>query len=244
MRTPALILTTLLAPLVLHAAPEVNLHLAPTECRPGDVVTLTATLSSPELAEFELKLPKNDALHLASREQLPVTYQHGTYTQKSIWLLQPVRSGTITLDGLTATITRAGQSTDLPLPPQTLTVASYPTTTLPETPLPLPQSPAPGTHTLLITTTTLVVVAILTALALRLRRKPETTGEQTITPPTLDQIRQSLATGTLPTADIEHLLQHPDTFPTTLRPTLEQAVYSRSTDPATLLATINKEVHP
>jgi hypothetical protein len=119
----------LLLPQFLTASEHgIQLSLSREVCAPGDVVELHAKMTRSDYAEFELKLPKIETLHLVTQQQSPISYSKGFYWQSAVWIFQPKRSGNIEWTGIRAILKKGEIETEYALPPLSLKVTPYPTT--------------------------------------------------------------------------------------------------------------------
>ena len=145
MRVWLRILSVLLTLSSIHrlAADEhgIVLTLSPSECQAGDVIELHARMTRSDYAEFELKLPKIEALHFVAYQQSPITYSKGFYSQSAVWVFQPTRSGDIEWDSIRALIKQGEQSREFKLPALRLSVLPYTDTEDLTTPELLPEEP-------------------------------------------------------------------------------------------------------
>ncbi|MGB0743910.1 MAG: hypothetical protein ACPGSB_05225 [Opitutales bacterium] len=107
---------------------SLQLSLSKEVCAPGDVIELHAVMSRSDYAEFELKIPKVDALHLVTQQYGPIKYSKGFYRQNAIWVFQPLRSGHIEWTGIRAILKKGETETEHALPPLSLRVIPYQTT--------------------------------------------------------------------------------------------------------------------
>jgi hypothetical protein len=141
-------------------------------CAPGDVVELHASMERSEYAEFELKLPKIETLHLVTQQQSPISYSSGFYRQSAVWVFQPKRSGEIEWTGIRAILKNGANETEYTLPPLTLKVTPYPTAEDSLTLEPLPEDEdTAGSPRLPVWLTALCIAGILAVLYRGLRLK-------------------------------------------------------------------------
>jgi hypothetical protein len=117
-----------LFPLLLNASEHgIQLSLNKKLCAPGDVIELHAQMTRSDYAEFELKLPKVESLHLVTQEQSPISYSKGLYKQSAIWVFQPKHSGDIEWTGIRVMLKQGESEIEYTLPPLALKVIPYPT---------------------------------------------------------------------------------------------------------------------
>lgn len=238
-----------LTPFTLSAKSDhgIVLTLSQTECKPGDVIELRAQMTRSDYAEFELKLPKIEALHFVTQQQSPIQYSKGFYWQSCVWIFQPIHSGSIEWQGIRALIKQGEDETEYELPPLQLTVLPYANTADSLDPEPLPATitspsaePRPFWIYLLIGTGALAI------LYFALRQRPQTDNGTQKQSANLLELQQAIATSDdLPIDMIEQILDD-DAIQVSpeLRTALEAAVYQAHADPAALRAAIQKEVQP
>lgn len=158
------------------SAHGIQLSLSREVCAPGDVVELHAKMTRRDYAEFELKLPKIETLHLVAQQQTPISYREGFYRQSAVWVFQPVRSGDIEWTGIRAILKNGDQEAKYSLPPLQLKVIPYPPSEESPSLEPLPNGAetADSDH-YLIWLSALCFVGILAILygGLRIKRKKE-----------------------------------------------------------------------
>ncbi|MEM0967459.1 MAG: hypothetical protein AAGJ81_15030 [Verrucomicrobiota bacterium] len=94
----------------------IELSVSPSVCHPGDTVEVSAEASFEEFAEVRLRIPEFDSFHTVSYLREPLQYEAGRFSQRIVWVFQPVHSGVFSLEGLEATIQRGNQTESLELP--------------------------------------------------------------------------------------------------------------------------------
>lgn len=208
----------------LFASASIELTLSRVQCQPGDVVELHAESSFDELTIYELKLPQHDALHLVAHQRQPIEYADGVYSQKDVWVLQPVRSGEIELSGIKAFVKKGDVIEELELPNQSIEVLAYVARNDDFTPEPLPGFKIEGSGSKLWIFF-LVVGVFVVGFLLCFRKRPVVELVQD-TEPTLADLNAALSTGEMPIDLIEQLLADESlSVSAKLRSAMERAVY-------------------
>lgn len=221
-------------------AQEFKLQLSKHSCTPGEPVMLTATLLSEQVAEFDVTVPALPKLHLVNTQKSPITFSNGVFTQSQQWLIQPTHSGSISIEHFKATVTRGEQTSTLEAKPISLEVSEVTGVTKVDTAEPLPatilqQSTSPLGLTVLGCAVLGFIVYFITK-----KKQPNKTQGATGEPtPTLDSITEKLKSGTVPTHDIHHLLEH-STLGFQQREALEKAVYSKHCSANEILTELQK----
>lgn len=228
--TYLLLLSAMIGPVLqlLGTTPEIKFWLEPSTCRPGDLVRLHAQMESPHYAEFNLKIPRNNALYRVTQNQQPITYEQGVYRQQSTWVLQPMQPGNIELGRIIAEIQIGSQTTEQELSSPTLIVVAYPEPTDSMAPLLLETaSDTPGiSFNLIGSISTAIALLWITGRLWRTTRKSEVTPTTSPTATTLADLEAALQADHIPQALIETLLLDPElklSIPT--RNALERAAY-------------------
>lgn len=230
---------TLLFPLLASAS--IELSLSHSQCQPGDVIELHAESSFEELVTYELKFPQHDALHLVAHQRQPVIYADGVYSQKDVWVLQPVQSGTVEINGIKAIVQKGDVVSKLDLPKQVIEVLPYTVSSEDFTPEPLPAAAASEQKMskiliLLILGSTLIIVVVLFII-----RKPRVEVSEQDSAPTLDDLKTALASGEAPVELVEQLLNDDSiVISDELRVAMERTVYRQDT--SALKVTLEQEV--
>ncbi len=218
----------------------IELGLSRTECEPGDVVELHARMKRPAFSEVEFSFPKSDSLRVIARQEGPVNYADGFYTQESRWVLQPVTSGVIELKGIRARFLHGGEGGEIELPARTLTVRSFGEAEDSFDPerLPVVKKAEKGFPYL---TVVLAAVVLMVLLVVFFGRKRSAVVVPVVKP-TLGDLRAALEAGELPVSQIEELLSDRAAgLSCGLRGVLECAVYGRGADRDELLEALGKE---
>lgn len=223
MRVLCLLFVALL-PVALFAG--IELSLSRSSCQPGDIVELHAVSSFEELTSFELKLPRHEALHLVAHQRQPVNYVDGVYSQKSIWVLQPMRSGQIEFSGIQAIVTREEGSTELELPSQTIEVVGYAGVDASLTAEQLPDGMPRNESTVTVGFLLLFALVVAVVAAWLFKRRSETIDIVAEEAPALDDLRAALSAGQVPDGLLEALLTDDSLqLSDELRAAMERAAY-------------------
>jgi hypothetical protein len=251
-----------LLPLLAFAdgAADISLRLAEGTYRPGDVIEMQAEMGRAEYAEFELHVPANSQLHFVAHTRKPVQYVGGEYVQSVLLLLQPMTAGEFELDGITATLTEGGVSTEVALLPLKFTVASYAAEDMSQEAAALGAGSAVLPKQVSLLGLTLCVVLVLYALFWFLIRRSSAMPVETAVaelglsdlilalegnapslPPCEADVRQRRSVALQMIA--EKLLERPDlSLSSTVREALEAAVYANRMDAEPLLELLRQEV--
>lgn len=222
---------------------EIQLSLSQARCLPGDVIELHAESSFAKLATFELKLPQQDALHLVAHQRQPVSYTKGVYSQKDVWVLQPLYAGTVELSGVVALVDQGGELAELELPTQILEVERAADTADNFMPEALPDDVAASGTGRIVWILLPVVLAVVAFAVAMLRNKREEAKTCAIEErPTLDSLKAAVLAGELPDGWVELILAD-DTLMLSedLRTALERAAYGQGTDLVRLQELLGKE---
>lgn len=238
-------------PLLLRSEPiQIETHVEPSVCKPGDLITLHTKYSGSEYIDFTIHIPEHTGLHFVQQQSSPVSYEDNTYEKVSTIQLQPTQPGIIELNNLSATVIHQGLEVEQALPSLQITVDAYDTSVVSDTPLPLPPSPELTSISQLPIQLWILFVFLACFIALcifrvKSARKPVTETETST--PTLSDIILALEAGKVPTDLMTSVLEDPaQQLSKTSRQALEQAVYrpSESTDADTLLKTLGREANP
>ena len=222
------------------ATSNIQLTLSPSSSYPGDLIELQAKRVHANFAEFEIKLPKHNALHLVSKQKIPVCYENGLYTQIITWTLQPTQAGSIEINDIKAILKQGNLETEYTLPSQTLTVQSYAINEDSLTPEPITLTQSTSTPPFWLFAIIALGIILLIAIKIKLSPKGIHTSPQS-EPPSLDTLHNELEQGILPIQLIEKLLnQNPSPLSSKLRTALEQAAYGKSSTAKSLLAKIKE----
>jgi len=222
----------------------IELTLSQTECSPGDVIELHAEMTRSDYAEFELKLPKNEALHFVTEQRSPINYSKGFYRQSAVWVFQPVRSGTIEWSGIRAVIKQGEKATEYELPPLQLEVRAYPSKEDSLKPERLPiitQRHEQANHYVWLAA--LLGVLGLGILYYSLRGKSKNNAAAALPAVSLENLLRALQSDTIPSDLIEELLTDEKTvLAPALRTALEAALYNPKANREALRSEIVKEL--
>lgn len=230
---------TLLFPLLASAS--IELSLSHSQCQPGDVIELQAESSFEELVTYELKFPQHDALHLVAHQRQPVIYADGFYSQKDVWVLQPVNSGSIEINGIKAIVQKGDVVSELDLPKQVIEVLPYAATNEDFSPEPLPIETPSVQKMSKVLILLLVCCALVVVIVLFIIRKPRVAEADQDAAPTLDDLKAALASGEAPVELVEQLLNDQSiVISDELRSAMERTVYRQ--DASELKAILEKEV--
>jgi hypothetical protein len=237
-----------LTPLALFAGNDhgIVITLSQTICKPGDVIELRAQMTRSDYAEFELKLPKIDALHFVTQQQSPIQYSKGLYRQSSVWIFQPIQSGLIEWQGIRALIKQGEHETEYELPSMKLMVSPYTSSDDSFRPEPLPATitnQSPQTRPLWLYL--LFGLGAIAILYLALRPRTQSVCKTTKQSTSLSDLQQAIAAGDLPIDLIEQILVDDRVkISQELRIAMEAAVYNPHADPEVFRAALDKEVQP
>jgi len=235
-----------LSPLTCLSAGEhgIQLTLNQSECFPGDVIELHAQMTRSDYAEFELKLPKIEALHFVTQQQSPITYSKGFYWQSGVWVFQPIRAGSIEWQGIRAILKQGANVTEYELPALQLEVLAYPSSVDSLTPEPLPlnletneavQSP--------VWRYILLAAGGCSILYFALRQNSKKTIAGAAPAASLADLQRALQSDALPVTLIEQLLADEKVVRSpALRTALEAALYHPKADRDALRSEIVKEL--
>lgn len=228
-------------PLWLFAYPQgVEFGWSHSECSPGDVIELRASGAFNELSSYELRLPQHDALHLVAHQRHPVLYQDGVYTQRDVWVLQPLYSGTIELQAINVRIHQGGEASEELRSVSALTVLPYAEQTDSNEAQTLPAAIVAQEAASLWWWLLLALLPL--ALFFMRRGRAVADGRLEEQQVTLATVLAELERGSLPLERIEQLLSAKGhTLAPEIRVALERAVYRQGVDTAELTTLLRQE---
>lgn len=225
----------------ITTAQELKLQLSQKNCTPGEPVMLTATLRTQHVTSFEPSVPPLPKLHVVSTQKSPIVFANGIFTQSQQWLIQPTHTGVITIDNFQATVSRGEQSETLVAKPATLMVSQVEGIHREDTAEPLPISIlTQSSQHLIFIILGGAALAFILYIATKKNHSNNIQSSTEVCPPTIDSVIKQLTSGTVPKADIHHLLEH-TTLARHQREALEKAIYSDRSDAAEILTEFNKE---
>lgn len=236
---------TCLLPLVAAYPQEVKLSWSQPQCQPGDAIELRAEGLFNKLASYELHLPRTEALHLVAHQRQPVHYADGVYTQRDVWVLQPLRAGTIKLDDIKMTVRQGEEVRQETRAVPALEVLPYGASLDEAAPEPLPEPkmmPKERSWAWLW----LAGAGALVLLVLAFRPKTKMAEPSQSTRPGLADLQLALERGPLPAGLIEQLLADESlTLSRDLRGAMERAAYGhREADEKLLRSLLQEEAAP
>lgn len=222
----------------------IDVSFSHSTCRPGDVIELRAVSAFDQLTSFELKLPQHAALHLVAHQRQPIMYWQGEYTQEDVWVLQPMHSGVIHLEGLRALVSQGGVLTDQELPDVSLEVLPYEDIGGAQAPVLLSDNSVTHVSGRLSYTWVLLMASggVIIALLYRFKKKPSprVQGQESFS---LAVLMSELERGSMPLDFIEQLLSDDQVvLSTALRVEMERAVYRLDSNAERLKMLLRTEV--
>ena len=244
MRGVFILLCSCLLPLFAFADgdSDVTLRLVEATYRPGDVIELQAEMRRSEYAEFELHVPAQPQLHFMAHTREPVRYVDGHYVQRVLLLLQPMGAGAFELDAVTASVQQGEAVTVVQLPSLAFSVASYGAEDASkDLAVLLEDAPVVAKRPLLVWG--LAVLVGMIGFVWFFMRKQKPMVEEYADTEGLSDLVVALDAGTPASDLIERLLSRDAlALSSSLRESLEAAVYANRIDEAALLRQLKEEV--
>ena len=219
----------------------VTLQLVEATYRPGDVIELQAEMRRSEYAEFELHVPAHPQLHFMAHTREPVRYVDGDYVQRVLLLLQPMSAGAFELDAITASVTQGEEVTEVQLPQLAFTVASYGAADVSKDLAILSEDAQAVTKRPLLVWGLVVLVGLVGVVWFFMRKQKPALEEHAETEGLSDLVA-ALEAGAPASDLIERLLSRESlSLSSSLRESLEAAVYANRIDEAALLRQLKEE---
>ena len=229
----------------------VTAEVIPSDARPGDIVELRIEMNRETWGRFEFKKPNHPQMRTIAEEKIPVSYQGQLYKQRHSLFLQPVSSGEIEIEATELTISTAAGEETVELPALALSVRSFDSPALSDSPLPLPPDEADAQSGSVLSLlfwmgVSFSVLGVWSFIFFGMRNGKSQLARSDMSKNSLrsNEIIERLRTGVVPKDDLENLLQDPNlSISAELRSAIEQAVYSTQIKPSDLALLLQEELH-
>lgn len=245
MRLFKICLFFLLVGLSAHAADDsFEFQASESECYPGDVIHLQATMRSSKPSACMLSIPDMDELFVVGIEKHPVRLEEGTYVQTVQWIVQPTRAGTLAIEGAEMVIGSGPLQERVPLPPASLTVHSYDSEedSLKAEGLPT-ESVAKSGYTIYWILVIAMALAAATGFGYWRFKPQKEKGDDSNELPTLADLLKQVSGDRADKALLESILIDPNQqLPDSLRQSMEQCAYGERPNWGALQEALIKEV--